>query len=295
MSGTQTDIIDGGTAAPPADPEIEARARRMGWKPRDEFVARNGATWVEADEFVQRGETMMPLLLERNRALDKQVSTLGTDLTETKTMMATLLERTRKAEEAGYKRALAELEAKQAAAVDAGDRAAFEGVARQIKELTPPAPAPVEPEKPNPTATAVDPVVASWIEANPWFNRDPEANAIATAIHGVVSNTMTHLSLEEKLAETTRRVRRRLPDLFETPVRDPDPPANNERRRAPAAVSASQSAGSRGVKPGSFESLPAAVQAEFPRVVRMLDGKGKPYTKEEHAEIYYRANPEELG
>lgn len=292
MSGTQTQEADGAAAPPPADPEVEARARRMGWKPRDEFNGRNGASWVDADEFVQRGETMMPLLLERNRALDKQVSTLGNDLTETKTMMQTLLERTRKAEETGYKRALSELEAKQRAAVQAGDTEAFEGAARQIKELTPPPP---PPEPPKPAAQTVDPVIQTWIADNPWFNRDPEANAIATGIHGVVSQTMPHLSLEEKLAETTRRVRRRMPELFEAPVREADPPPNNERRRAPAAVSASQSAGSRGVKPGSFESLPAMVQAEYARAARMLEGKGKPYTKEEHADIYYKAYPEELG
>jgi hypothetical protein len=117
---------------------------------------------------------------------------------------------------------------------------------------------------------------------------------VATAIHGVVSQERPNLSLEEKLAETNRRMKRLRPELFgDTQRPEPREDGSAERRRQPPAVSASSSAGGRSVQPRSFDALPADAKAQYPRVVKMLDGKGEAYTKEEHARLYWAQFPDD--
>lgn len=317
MSEAETAAAEVATGAPPPEgseapppevnPEIEARARRMGWKPREHWNGPANA-WRDAAEYVERGEAIMPLLLERNRALDAQNASFKKQIEEQGTTLAEMLARSRKAEEIGYRRARREIEQRREAAVQMGDVERFNAAERELAELgqapppTQPEPAPraatngATPAPANGQPPPPDPVVASWMRENPWFQSDPEANASAVAIHGVISQQMPHLSLEEKLAETTARMRRRFPELFAPAQAAADPaPAtpSNPRRSAPSPVSASSTAASRAVKPRSFDAMPADVKQQYQRTLKMLDGKGPPLSKDDFAEYYWEQFPED--
>ena len=305
MSGSAQAIEpdDDAGVAPEPRVSIEARARNMGWMPKGAWRGEPDR-WVDAATYVERGERMLPLLQERNRALDKTVSDLKTESRESKQMLSDLLTRTRKAEKLGYDRALRELSQKRAEAVAQGDAETFNRVEAEIREMGPapevPQAAPVQPQAPG-----TDPVVTAWVRRNTWFNRDPEANAMAVAALTAVERDNPGASLEEHLAEVEDRIAKRFPEHFPArqrlpagtdpdPDPDPDPeptPQNENRRRAPAVMSSSTHAERR---PGarSFEAMPADVKAQFERQKKMMAGKGEPLTKEEFASYYWEAEPE---
>src|SRR6185436_4853984 len=60
---------------PDPNTEVEGRARRMGWRPQEEFRGPKDK-WVDASQFVERGETELPVLRERFRALDDKFTRL---------------------------------------------------------------------------------------------------------------------------------------------------------------------------------------------------------------------------
>ena len=274
--------------APAVDHAVEARARRMGWRPREEYRGPPGE-FRDATAFIEHAEENLPLAVARNRSLERQVESMTGELGETKALLGTLVERTRRAEEIGYRRARREIEAERDRAIDAGDRDGVREADTRLRELGPEPVAqpgnghaatqpPAQPAQPQ-----MDPVVQAWIGQNPWFTSNPEANAVAVALHGVVTQQMPHLALDEKLAETTRRMRQRMPELFGQSAEA----QGNPRRGAAAAVSPSQSGAPRQTNPRSFDALPPDVKRQYDRQAKMLEGKGDPFTKDEFARYYW--------
>jgi hypothetical protein len=81
--GTEHDEVDTGNG--PDEDTIKA-AREMGWTPQDKFKG-DPEKWVDADEFVRRGEHLMPILRKTNTRLkgelaerDSRIDNLTTEL-----------------------------------------------------------------------------------------------------------------------------------------------------------------------------------------------------------------------
>lgn len=76
VDDTQDDVINPMEGYPEHEEEdqeaLEAEARRMGWQPEDKFRGKKGQ-WVDAQTFVERGRSVMPILAQNNKALRKQV------------------------------------------------------------------------------------------------------------------------------------------------------------------------------------------------------------------------------
>lgn len=52
--------------------QIEQEARTMGWVPQEQFKGREDQ-WVSAEEFVERGKHVMPILVSNNKRLQKEL------------------------------------------------------------------------------------------------------------------------------------------------------------------------------------------------------------------------------
>jgi len=298
MSGTAEHTADEGGAAPPPDisPEVEARARNMGWTSREQFKG-DPERWVDAGTFVERGERMLPLLQERNRALDRTVTDLKGQMGQQQQMLSDLVSRTRRAEKIGYERAMRELQQKRAEAVSQGDTEAFNRVEQEIQSMGPaPEPPPEAPARangaaaPNGAPTDVNPVVVAWVRRNPWFNRDPIANAAAVAALSQVEKENPGDSLEEHLVEVEQRIAQHFPQHFQR--RSRNGADGEEARRAAPSVLASSSAQERRPGPRSFDAIPAEHKREYERQRKMLDGKGEAFSKDEFARYYWEAEGE---
>jgi len=299
----------------PGQVVLEQRARRMGWRPREEFEGLP-ERWLPPDQFVERGEQLLPLLQERNRAADRTIQDLQTQVRQQGAQLQEMLTSTRRAEEMGYRRAMAELNEKRDRAVETGDTVAFRAVEQAMRELGPPPPqAPQQPPQApqqGPQANT-DPVIAGWVQRNAWFRNDPVANVAMIAAMQQAEREMPTSSVEEHLVAAERVIRRRFPEHFpqvrstngsgqyqQPQERRPlhmqqdheeEPVAQPPRREAPVSRS-SESAPTRRPGPRSFEAMPRDVQAQFERQRKALEGKGDPLTREEFARYYFEQEPE---
>lgn len=272
--------------AAPVDGDVEAQARRMGWVPREDFRG-DAEKWRPARDFLDRGMNLLPVLQQQYRALDGRYATMQAQLRDSQKALADLTERTRRADERAYQRAVRDIESRRQAAVASGDTTAFAAAERELQDLRDTAPSPVAwaeggapPASPSPAPVerveAMPNEIMDFVQANPWFSSNAEARQDAIAIQSAVDRQHPGLSLAERLEITRRKVRQLHPALFE-----------NKRREAPPPVSPSRGEGGRGGNPRGFEALPAEARREYDRYARALSGKGKPLTKDEWAGYYW--------
>jgi len=186
--------------------EIEQQAIEQGWRPKDEY---NGDPhkWVSADIFVARAP-----LFEHIEAQKKELKKLREGLT----VMAS---HNAKVEEAGYKRAMAELRQLKKEALLENDADAVIDIDDKIDAMraqqthsvnTKVAEAMKESE-------VINPEFSSWVNRNNWYVNDIVMKAAADALGAkLASEGMTPSAV---LSEVEKTIRKRFPDSFENPNR----------------------------------------------------------------------------
>ncbi len=309
MSAPNQEVLDppeGGAALPETGDngasEVEARARRMGWLPREEFGG-PPERWRPAAEFVERAETILPVLQEQFRAMDSRYAALQRQAEEARASaereraeaartLAEMTEMMRRGEARTTERLLREIEARRAAALEAGDTAAFHAADQErdaLRQVQPPqtnghaavapAAAAVPPAAPaRPVPPTIPPEIVAFAEQNPWFRTDPEATNLAVALYGQMETANPGDSVGERLAKVRQTIARVYPEHFANPRRD-----------APSPVGAPSAAPARPRDPRSFDALPGEVKTQYERWRKQLEGRGKPLTKEEFAKNYWDA------
>lgn len=302
------------------DEAIEQRARNMGWRPREEFRG-DAERWLPADQFVERGERMLPLLQERNRAADRTIVELQQQVRQQGETLETMLASTRRAEQAGYRRAMQELNQQRVKAVEMGDTAAFQAVEQAMRELGPPPPEPPPARQAPPQGQQQpnqDPVIQAWVRSNPWFTTDNVANVAMIAAMQHEERINPSGSVEQHLLDAEAVIRRRFPEHFprarttngtgqqqqsrerrplhvqfdEEEDNEEEPVAQPVRRQAAPVSRSNDGPATRRINPHSFEAMPRDVQSQYDRQRKMLEGKGEPLTKEEFARYYWEAEGE---
>lgn len=251
--------------------QMESEARRMGWRPKEEYRGAPGG-WRSAEEFLKRGQDILPMVRkdlirerERGTKMEEEIKALRQTVDEQKAAMEDLLRMARTADERGYKRGIEELKLKRREAASAGDHAAVVAITEQIEEVeearatAPPAQPPKAPPAPVPQPPKLDPVVEKFISENPWFNSDPVLHRAMEAEHMALLEDMPGLSLTENLRTAKEAVMARYPKKFgiseeppeeveeepapvrqptrRTTVNAPTPPANPRRNQATGIAS----------------------------------------------------------
>ena len=174
------DIEDDGGPAP----ELIKEARNMGWLPQEEYKG-NPDKWVDADEYVEKGKQVMPILLANNKRLQNDLLTSRNEIGTLKSEIAELREATQALQEhasVANKRdvvaAKAALMARLEKARDENDLEAEMDVQEALaalKEKPEPKPPAKTPVKKDSTDDSVSPEFKAWAEENPWFNgTEPE-------------------------------------------------------------------------------------------------------------------------
>src|SRR4051812_20280734 len=286
--------------APQPNTDIEGRARRMGWRPKEEFRGPD-TKWVDADQFVERGESELPVLRERFRALDdrfsrqeqklvgseKKLTTAETKIDNLTQVLTEFRDYARQGEERAYNRAKRDLEAQMRTATAMADTAQYDAAKAELDNLerAKPAPKPADAPKPEPQASTpeVAPEVQDWVRGNEWFERDPTLRAYATALHGELLKEKPGLSLKDNLEEVTDNVKKTFASKFGITPK-PATPTNPNREKA-AAVSTSSTPGSSGnAKKGKgYSDLPPDAKAACDKFVREIPK----FTKEEYVKTFF--------
>jgi hypothetical protein len=253
--------------------DSETKARRLGWVPKEEFRG-DPDKHRSAEDFLKRGEEILPILQRDNKRLHENFGKVEKQLKETQETLQTYSEFAKKAAEREYKKSLRELEAKLDAAIELADVSQARQLRKEIAELDGGDPAPKPKPEPvgEPDAPKVDPEVASWIEQNDWFNRSASLRTYAVEEFGELEKRYPGKTKTELLAEVKQRTVDRFPDKF----------GINPKREGAASVASPTGDSGRRKTGKTYDDLPAEAKKACDKYVRTIPG----YTKEKYVKDY---------
>lgn len=166
MVGVEAEtIVENASNHEPTPRDFEAEARAHGWTPKEEFKG-DVSKWVDAETFAKRADEVMPFLKKQNAGLKREIEDLKRQFKQASNHFS-------KAEERGFQRAMAELEAKHTEAVEMGNVAASRNIRKEMDELK----ADVAAASTTNDVQGNDPEQArkelnAWVEANDWYVLD---------------------------------------------------------------------------------------------------------------------------
>jgi hypothetical protein len=267
--GTLTTTAEPAAQQAPESQDTERRARDMGWVPQEEWHGSPDA-WRPADEFVKRGEEVLPIVrsnLEKERSerrrLEKELEAARRESSES-------ISRIEKTLRIGFERQREnlwrEFEEKKRAAVADGNMQAYDSLNEQQHRAL----AEFQPEQQGEEDAAQQrqqpqvqspPEVKSWVDQNQWFNRDKSLTAFATEEHGRLLREMPGLSIEENLKRTLEATKAKFPEKF------------GMSRPTASAHAPGVEGGGRQAQPGagrvkSWNDLPQDAKASADRFIR---------------------------
>lgn len=194
--------------------DVEQKAEKMGWTPKDKFRG-DPAKWRPADEFVERGENMLPIVKAR-------VAQQAKEIEELKSSMKQFGEYHNKTEQRAYEKALHDLKQQRADAIAAADGVTFDRVDEQIDSLKKEIDIKNREAAPKDKSTENDPVYQEWLGRNKWAT-DPKLNEWAFS-HGKylieVGDAEYGIDVFEKV---TKAAKARYPEKFENARRNSAP------------------------------------------------------------------------
>lgn len=230
----------GDTPAPERD--YEAEARDMGWVPEAEFKGdKKPAKFLDAKDFVERGETVLPFVQRENKRLKDELTKRDKDFDTRIEKLTKATEATLKKQREDHERQLSTLSSQREVALDKGDGAEVRKIEKQINDHKANAPQ-VEDvvEKPKPDTSADnDTALASWQDANKWYGTDDTLTEAAIGISQNILRKNPNISMAENLRLTDEAMKARFPLRFggsganaHAPVDgggDPKPPVNESK------------------------------------------------------------------
>lgn len=184
-------------------PSIEQEARTLGWVPAEEFKG-DPNRWVDADTFVERGHTVMPILRKNNERLETLVKQQSEELNKMKNLFNASqesitelqkvhAEATKAAVEKARREVMSELkQAKLDGDVEreiALTEELGELKARQTQAAQPPAPAAPAPQQ------EIHPDFQAWMDENKWFGTDQRKTLKAMGIAQILRSDPENESL----------------------------------------------------------------------------------------------------
>lgn len=255
--------------------DYEAEARVHGWRPKEQFKGDESA-WVDAETFMKRADEVMPLLKKQNHHLMAEINTLKSTV-----------RKLTKLEQAAYANALADLKARQEAAVETGDLQAHRDVGRQIEELQKTADRQVS------QGVSPEEVTNAWNEfrdANEWYDRADlrAASEQDMAMRGFADREMQKMAQVERYdqdhapAEFMAELARRIEERF---------PQSNGKALRPKAVETVAGVTQRGINRNARTgaNLPPEAKHQAERFIRMQIPGYTGLTKDKAYDLYAKS------
>ena len=225
------------------------RATEMGWAPQDKWRGPAEA-WIDATEFVKRGDFMLPILRKERDELREKTRTLETEISTLKQSTGEVLKWQREQAAARALREKATLVADRKEALEAGDMDRVNEIDIQMAENRD-----KERDKPRegipPERAESVRVFKEFAADNPWVNSDVELQEAMTIESTNLRNAGTQKNGRAFLDAVADRVKRMYPEKFRT----------NGRRTSMTETDASHVDTSQGGGVRSFSNLKSDRQA----------------------------------
>lgn len=270
--------------------ETEEKAKAMGWVPKEEFRGDENK-WVDAEEFVKRGENFVGIAKENIDRLTQKVTSLESKLEESTKVFQEFREFATKSEQRAYDRAQKEYESsvkdlkkrlKEAAKNEQWSE--FDEIENEIDGLEKPQKLKKKDDKQKATYyTQAD--LDAWMGANTkWFNVDQEMTAYAVAMEPILIKQGK--KGQELFEEIDKRLQKRFPENYENP-----------NKKKPSSVDGGGGDGEEVIKKDgkySFNDIKDTeerkdARASYQRFKKELgfDKNGKEYTEQEYLKVYF--------
>lgn len=246
--------------------EVEQKAKRMGWVEQEKFKG-DPDRWVEAERFIERGETEIPIMRERIKNYDSTIKRQNNDIAKMKETFKDFRSYAQEREIKAVERAVKDLTAKQRVAVEEGDTKTFDSLEEEKNTL-------LQEQPTVPEIKASDPdeeIFNDWVDdGNKWFIDDKDLGKYAASISSYVAEK-TGLSGTALFDEVKKETQTRFPDKF-----------GNKNKVVPNIVESGteQAAPVKGKQ--TYASLPTEAKAECDRFIKTIPD----FTKEEYLESY---------
>lgn len=241
------DLDDKDDGASTAAAAVEAEATKMGWTPKDQFKG-DPAKWRPADEFVERGKNMLPIVQATVKRQEREIAELRQTTKE-------FAEHLSKTEQRAYDRAMADLKQQRKEALAAGDADAFDKADDAIDDLKKEADTKAAKAATKSGEPAADPVYLEWESRNKTWLNDPKMAAYGESAAEYLRKTGETATSAEFLELVTKEVKAKFPDKFENP-----------RRAAAPSVEGAAPAQRKGGK--SYADMPAEARAACDRMAK---------------------------
>jgi hypothetical protein len=265
-----------------SEPEEVEKAKQIGWKaPSDWKGPPPKGKFLKAKEYLERAETVIPIIRSENAKLKAELKEARDDLKSHKAAMETTVANMAKMSKVALDRQRAQLEEKYSAAIDAatevGDKETvrklraeerkdlkeFDTAAEEVRE------AKVETGKKDVNGALPKDVqddIAEWLAENTWYAAEEEMQALANLRDGKLMKEKPGLTTKERLAEVRKYVSQRFPEKFKVED-EPDEEGESERpARGSRVEGGSRVAGGGG---GSrFSKLPADAKTQADKFIK---------------------------
>lgn len=249
-------------------PEIIAEARQMGWVPQEEFRG-DESKWRNADDFVERGREILPIVLKNKEELLHKNKVLENELKEIKSAMEDFKEYRKADKDRMYKQALSDLKFKKKEAVDNSDGEMVVAIDEAIDELKTEQLEVKEQPKGNTKEPVIDPEFMKWVNENDWYANNAVLQYAANAAGAEVMEESPGLKGKPFLDKVTSKVRERYPEKF-----------GNARRESASSVEEGGNSAPRGSKKKTYANLPADAKAACDKFVKQGIMKQEEYVSE---------------
>lgn len=261
------------------DPQVEQQARDMGWRPQEEWKG-NPDKWVDAQEFVDRGEQILPILRANNRRLNDDLLTmrqnndrLSQELAATRSIVQNLEKHFTESTERQLAEQRKALKAELRDAVEDRDVDRELEVREQLDQLTEAEREAKKkqqenkeklekaPPKGGKTDPDIDPDFEAWRKENTWFGEDRKrTKAVIRAAEDLREDGDTSTGIEFynkalEMAEGTKR--------------------SDERTPVDKVGTGSHRGGGGDAGPKGWASLPAEAKAACMEDAESFVGEGK--------------------
>lgn len=247
LNAIEPDEIDGEQEEQEGEPqesEAEAKARRMGWAPKDEWRG-DETRWKTAEEFLAFMDEAPGVQRERLEKANQKIAEFEGTAEDLKRQLAIVTKRLKDQDKRGYDRAIADIKKQKRVAAENGDMEAFEAYEAEEDKLREEASSVnEEPEKPVNEGPKEPPEVKEWKGKNKWFDADMEMTRAAEGFSKTFNELNPTAGINAMLDYVEQKIRAAYPDKFENP----------NRREAPRTNSPGISGKGKGKK--SFADLP---------------------------------------
>lgn len=248
---------------------VEEQARSMGWVDRDEFKG-DPDKWRPAEEFLERGKNILPILTERYDALEQKFNAVSDKLEKTTQNLTKFAEFHKGTYQRAYENAKRKLEAKLKEAEESGDLDAYKTGRDELDRL--------EQEKSQigsddgqTPSNEPPPEFFDFQKANGWYGKDVPMTIFTDAMATQLANSPNIKNNVEFYAELERLAREAFPHKFQ------DPNAQSVEAGGGEGVGSGNKGGKK------WSDLPRDAQETYLREFSDIPN----FTKEQYAKDYF--------